>query len=367
MRNTEVVALEQLADPVRSAEVAGLRYVSDAQPGIRRERLARAFRYYHADGNLVRDPETLKRIKGLAIPPAWTRIWICPDPRGHLQATGRDERHRKQYRYHPRWREIRDETKYARMIVFGKALPRIRRQLKRDLALQGLPRRKVLATLVRLLEVSLIRVGNPEYVRQNQTFGLTTLKDRHVEVDGTLLKFKFRGKGKKWHSIDIHDQRLARIVKRCQDLPGQALFQYFEEQGQRQQVDSADVNAYLRHISGEDFTAKDFRTWAGTVLATRALRELKPCGSESEAKGNVVRAIKSVAERLGNTPAICRKCYVHPEVIAVYLEGNLARMLKPKTPAPPVDSRRGLGPEEAAVLRLLQQRLTRRKISALRR
>ena len=301
----------------------------------------------------------LQRIKSLAIPPAWTQVWICLDPEGHLQATGRDARGRKQHRYHPRWREIRDETKYARMLAFARALPKIRRRVRKNLALPGLPANKVLATVVRLLEVSLIRVGNDEYARENESFGLTTMRNRHVDVNGSLLRFHFRGKSGKKHVVDVHDRRLARIVKSCQDLPGQELFQYVDEQGVLQDVKSGDVNNYLREISGQDFTAKDFRTWAGTVLGALALREFQKFDSQAQAKKNIVQAIQAVAQLLGNTPAVCRKCYMHPEVIEAYLDGSLVETLKQRAEGQLRGGLRELRPEEAAVLGVLQQRLAR--------
>jgi DNA topoisomerase I len=325
-------------------------------PGIHREISGKHFRYRYAIGEVVQDEEVLKRIRSLAIPPAWQKVWICPDPVGHLQATGFDARRRKQYRYHRRWREVREETKYTRMIAFGKALPKIRARVKRDLSLHGLKRPRILATVVRLLEVSLIRVGNEEYERENESFGLTTLKNRHVDVNGSEISFHFRGKGGKQHRIDVSDRRLAEIVRRCQDLPGQELFQYVDEDGKLQDVKSTDVNDYLKEITGEDFTAKDFRTWAGTMLAALALQEFEKFDSKTQAKKNIVQAIESVAARLGNTPAICKKCYVHPHVLEGYLDGSLvgaltkrARKLSGALPT--------LRPEEAAVLALLQRRL----------
>jgi DNA topoisomerase-1 len=359
--NRAAEALEQQQDEeaVESAIEAGLRYVSDDMPGIKREQSGRGFRYRYPTGDIAREAEVLNRIKSLAIPPAWKDVWICPDPAGHLQATGRDDRKRKQHRYHRRWREIRDETKYGRMIAFGKALPKIRKRVLRDLALPGLTRNKVLATVVRFLEVSLIRVGNEEYARENDSFGLTTMRARHVDVNGSTVRFHFRGKSGKWHNVDIRDRRLAKIVKSCQDLPGQELFQYVDDQGKRQDVKSTDVNDYLREISGEDFTAKDFRTWAGTVLGAMALREFEQFDSKAQAKKNIVQAIENVAERLGNTPAVCRKCYVHPDVIDSYLGGTLARTLKRRAEEQLATSLRSLSAEEAAVLALLQQRLAR--------
>lgn len=364
MNGIESEIVEVLKDPVKSAEVVGLRYVSDEIAGICREVQRTGFRYRFA-GKVVQDRETLGRIKSLAIPPAWKDVWICPHANGHLQATGRDDRKRKQFRYHSRWREIRDETKYARMIVFAKALPKIRRRVEKDLALNGLPREKVLATVLRLLEVSLIRVGNDEYARENDSFGLTTMRDKHVNVSGSKMQFRFRGKSGKWHEVDINDRRIAKIVKRCQDLPGQELFQFLDDQGEVRDVRSEDVNAYLREISGEDFTAKDFRTWAGTVLAAMALREFERFETKAQAKKQVVAAIEAVAARLGNTPAVCRKCYVHPHILDSFLDGTLVETLKRRAErelSTALDTLRG---EEAAVLGLLQQRLTlEEKLSA---
>ena len=347
-----------LNDPVASAHVVGLRHVSDEKPGIRRESSGKGFRYRNASGKIVRDMETLRRIKSLVIPPAWTDVWICAEPNGHLQATGRDDRGRKQFRYHPRWREIRDETKYARMVVFARELPKIRRRLKKDMALPDLPRNKVLATVVRLLEVSLIRVGNDEYARENDSFGLTTMRNKHVDVNGSALRFHFRGKAGVWHNVDIHDRHIAKIVERCQDLPGQELFQFVDDDGARHDVRSEDVNDYLREIGGQDFTAKDFRTWAGTVLATMALREFEKFDTKAQAKKNVVAAIEAVAKRLGNTPTVCKKCYIHPHVLDSYLDGTLIDTLKRRAEKVMSGSLRGLPAEEAAVLGLLQQRLT---------
>lgn len=349
------------ASPVDSAHAVGLRYVSDQMPGIRREKSGGGFRFRYPTGDVVRDKTVLQRIKSLAIPPAWTEVWICPDPRGHLQATGRDARGRKQNRYHPDWREVRDETKYARMLAFGRALPKIRRRVRADLSLPGLPRNKVLATVVRLLETSLIRVGNEEYARENASFGLTTLRNQHVKVRGDTLRFHFRGKSGKPHNVAVHDRRLAKIVSRCQDLPGQELFQFVNDEGERQPVNSEDVNQYLREISGQDFTAKDFRTWAGTVLAALALREFEQFDSQARARKNIVQAIDRVAERLGNTVAVCRKCYVHPEVLASYLDGTLVEMLREKAATQLAASMGSLPPEEAAVLSLLQRRLATEK------
>ena len=344
--------------PEESARAAGLRYVSDQQPGIRRRKAGTGFTYVGPDGRTVKDRDALARIRRLAVPPAWTDVWICPDPRGHLQATGRDARGRKQYRYHPGWRRTRDDTKYGRMMAFGKALPAIRRRVEEDMARPGLPREKVIATLVRLLETTFIRVGNEEYARENRSYGLTTLRDQHVQVDGAKLRFRFRGKGGKTHEVDLQDPRLARIVKRCQDLPGQELFQYEDEDGEPRTVSSQDVNDYLREVSGQDFTAKDFRTWAGTVLAALALQEMEAATSRKVLKANVVRAIERVAERLGNTPAICRKCYVHPAILDGYLDGTLLDSLQRRVRQHAADPH-ALTADEAAVLGLLERRLER--------
>jgi len=310
------------------------------------------------DGAPIRDRAELERIKGLGIPPAWTHVWICPDPLGHIQATGRDAKGRKQYRYHPGWREIRDETKYSRMMAFGRALPRIRARTNQDLARRGLPREKVLATVVRLLEATLIRVGNEEYARSNESFGLTTMRDDHVDVQDSKIHFHFRGKSGVEHTVDVKDRRLAAVVRRSQDLPGQELFQYIDEDGERQTIDSGDVNEYLREITGEDFTAKDFRTWTGTVLAAQALQEFGEFDSEAHAKRNVVAAIESVASRLGNTRAISRKSYVHPAIIEGYMDGSMLQTLKERAEEE-LEDLKDLPPEEAAVLVLLRQRLAR--------
>jgi DNA topoisomerase I len=340
------------ADPFDSAEAAGLRYVSDGSPGIRRRRAGRGFSYIGPDGRVVRDPALLERIRRLAIPPAYTDVWICPSPNGHLQATGRDARGRKQYRYHPRWREVRDETKFGRMLAFSQALPRLRARLEADLARPGLPREKVLATVVRLLECTAIRVGNDEYARANQSFGLTTLRDHHVEVSGSTLRFRFRGKSRKPHRVALSDRRLARIVARCQALPGADLFQYLDENGERVSIGSGDVNDYLREITGEDFTAKDFRTWAGTLQAVAALEAVGPAASEREAKSAILKAIDQVAEQLNNTRAVCRKYYVHPAVLETYQAGTLHESLGNGTAPKPPDP--ALSAEEAAVVRLLR-------------
>jgi DNA topoisomerase I len=314
--------------PALSAKAAGLRYVPDAVPGIRRVPLRTGFRYVDAQGRAVRDRATLGRIRALVIPPAWREVWICPRDDGHLQATGRDARGRKQYRYHARWREIRDDTKYGRMLSFAKALPRIHRRVRRDLALSGLPRAKALATIVRLLETTCIRVGNEEYARQNDSFGLTTMRTRQVRVQGDTLNFKFRGKSGVRHDVELSDRQMAGIVRRMRDLPGQELFQYVDDAGQTHAIESADVNEYLKDIAGDEFTSKDFRTWAGTLHAADALRRLPPVSSQAEAKRNIVGAIEAVARQLGNTKAVCKKCYIHPAVLDAYLEGSLTEAMQ---------------------------------------
>ena len=346
---------ELIADPVESSKQAGLRYVTDAKPGITRKRWGKSFRYFNADGSQVKDPTVLARIKSLVIPPAWTEVWICPSANGHLQATGRDARKRKQSRYHPRWREVRDETKYERMKLFGEALPRMRKRVEEDLAVPGLPREKVLATIVRLLETTFIRVGNEEYARDNGSYGLTTMRDKHADIKGATVHFKFKGKSGKLHNIDVEDRRLARIVKKCQDVPGYELFQYIDEDGSHKSVDASDVNDYLREISGEPFTAKDFRTWAGTVLACTMLREFEAFESQTQGKKNVVAAVKSVAERLGNTPSVCRKCYVHPAVIETYMGGEMLRSFEHEVKRALPRSPHALRREELDLLHLLER------------
>jgi DNA topoisomerase-1 len=342
-------------DPVESARAAGLRYVRDDSPGLRRRKRGTGFTYIDPQGRTVKDAATVARIRQLAIPPAWTDVWICPRANGHLQATGRDARGRKQHRYHADWRQVRDETKFGRMVAFGEALPKIRERIGHDLSLRGLGRDKVLATVVKLLETTLIRVGNTEYVKQNNSYGLTTLRNRHVDVDGSTLRFEFRGKSGKDHSVEIHDRRLARIVRQCRDLPGQTLFQYLDETGERQSVSSEDVNAYLRETTGEEFSAKDFRTWGGTVLALSALLEMSVGDSEREANHAVVEAIKRVSGQLGNRPAICRKYYVHPLVIESFLGGTLAGTLAEATAdSPNGDDEAGLRRMEDRLLRLLK-------------
>jgi DNA topoisomerase-1 len=347
---------EIVLDPVESSKLAGLRYVSDERPGITRRRRGKSFQYFDPDGKPIRNKDEIARIKSLAIPPAWMDVWICPRANGHIQATGRDAKGRKQSRYHPRWREVRDETKYERMKLFGDALPVIRDRVEKDLALPDLPREKVLATIVRLLETTFIRVGNAEYAKENHSYGLTTMRNKHVDVEGATVRFKFQGKSGKRHEIDINDRRLARIVKRCLDLPGYELFQYVNDDGTLHSVDSADVNEYLRSITEQPFTAKDFRTWAGTVLACLALREFEIFESATQAKKNMVQAVKAVAEQLGNTPAVCRKCYIHPAVLDSYMTGELVKILN-AAEKKIAKNHHALRDEEVQVMFLLEHRL----------
>jgi DNA topoisomerase-1 len=347
--------------PAKSAQAVGLRYVTDERPGLRRERCGQGFRYRSAEGRIIRDRHTLERISSFAIPPAWHDVWICPLVYGHLQATGRDERERKQHRYHPRWREIRDKTKFERLMDFARALPGIRKRLKRDLTRQGFCREKILATVVRLLEVSLIRVGNEEYARDNKSYGLTTMKNRHATVRGAKIKFQFRGKSGREHVVEVEDRRVASIVRACQELPGQELFQYVDDAGQKHDVGSGDVNDYLHETTGCDFTAKDFRTWAGTVSAAAELRGLGPADSETDLKKNVVVAVKATAQSLGNTPAVCRKSYIHPAVIEAYLDGSLITKLNERKRKIPSTISARLRPDEAAVLKFLKRASNGRK------
>ena len=342
----------------QEVKAAHLRYVTDGQPGLRREGDAeRGFHYSAADGSPITDETTLARIQSLGIPPAYSDVWISPHANGYLQATGHDAKGRKQYRYHSHWREVRDENKYERMMAFGDALPKIRARVERDLAKHGLPREKVLATVVRLLETTLIRVGNTQYARENAHYGLTTMQNEHVDVSKQAIHFHFVGKSGKEHKIDLKDKRLAAIVSRLRDLPGHEIFQYVGEGGARHPIDSSDVNAYLHEIAGEEFTAKDFRTWAGTVLASLALLDMEAFGTETQAKHNITAAIKTVSQRLGNTPAICRKCYVHPAVLESYLDGTLAQALSQSAAQETAaDTLYALPPEEAAVLALLAGR-----------
>ena len=353
----DLTAAEAIVDVKDAAEHAGLTYVSDEKPGIRRKRSGKGFRYETAGGEKVSDSATIKRIKALAVPPAWTDVWISPKANGHIQATGRDARGRKQYRYHGRFREVREGTKYHHMLAFAESLSAIRRKVQEHLALRGLPREKVLATVVHLLEATLIRVGSDEYARTNKSYGLTTLKNRHVEVDGSALRFNFKGKSGKVWKLNVRDRRIAKVIRACQELPGQELFQYLDDGGETRDVTSSDVNAYLREISGDDITAKDFRTWHGTVLAALALQEFEKLDSQAGAKRNIRDAIQKVAARLGNTPTICRKCYIHPEIITTYIEGSLLLELKHKVEEELREDLAALRPEEAAVLTLLRNRL----------
>jgi DNA topoisomerase-1 len=347
-----------VADPREAAEAAGLVYVSDEDRGLSRERANDGFAYFKANGDAVQDEATLERIRKLAIPPAWTEVWICARANGHLQATGRDARGRKQYRYHPQFREVRESTKYEHMLEFARALPAIRHRVAEDMALRGLPREKVLATVVNLLETTLIRVGNDDYARENKSYGLTTLRNPHVKVEGPQLRFQFKGKSGKTWRLQVKDRRVAKIVRACQDLPGQRLFQY-QDDGELREVTSADVNAYLKEITGRDITAKDFRTWAGTVMAALALQEFEAIDTQAAQKKNIRAAIESVAARLGNTPTICRKCYVHPEVLNAYIEGQLLLEIREEAGEALREELAQLKPEEAAVLAMLEARLKR--------
>jgi DNA topoisomerase-1 len=354
------VAKTPALDPITSAEIADLRHVDDrATPGIRRIGNKTRIRYVDAHGRTISAPAVLQRIKSLAIPPAWTDVWICPDPRGHLQATGRDARGRKQYRYHPKWRAVRDEVKYGRLLAFADALPRIRARTAADLGRPGLPRDKVLAAVVRLLERTLIRVGNEEYARENHSFGLTTMRSEHAKVRGADVHFEFRGKSGVSHAIDLHDRRLARIVKACRDLPGHELFQYVTRDGRRHSIGSGDVNAYLRDITGQPFTSKDFRTWGGTVLAACALAGAHRTGAAKPTKRQIVDAVKAVSNKLGNTVAVCRKSYIHPAVLDAYIQGSVIRAGTDSTSAAigAIGNTHALSDEEKAVVTLLRRRM----------
>lgn len=350
---------DTISDALAAARAAKLVYVQDEWPGIHRKRVGTGFSYTDSDGKLLRDPVQRARIRSLAIPPAYEDVWICPDPDGHLQATGRDARGRKQYRYHPRWREIRDANKYEEMIEFGRLLPKLRACIARDMAQRGLSREKVLATIVELLQTTLIRIGNDDYAKENKSYGLTTLRTRHVAIEGGTLRFEFKGKSGKVWKLKLHDRRIARIVKACHDLPGQDLFQYFDEDGKRRGISSSDVNAYLREISGHDITAKHFRTWAGTLLAATALSKCESASSMTARKKNIKAAIEEVAKRLGNTPTICRKCYVHPEVLTAYLDGE--HMADDTLEARDADALDGLRSEEVRLLAHLDRRLKKKR------
>lgn len=344
-------------DPEAAAKLARLRHIGIEMPGISRHPARHGFYYRTPDGKLVRDIDTLKRIRSLVIPLAWTDVWISPDPNGHLQAVGRDARGRKQYRYHPRWRQVRDEAKYHKLLDFARMLPKLRGRVEEDLKRPGLPRERVLAAIVRLMELTLFRIGNTEYAKQNKSFGLTTLRDRHVGIEGSRIHIGFRGKSGKHHETDINDRRLARIVKGCRDLAGYELFQYVDDDGEQHVVDSGDVNDYLREITGQDITAKDFRTWAGTHLAAEALREFEAFDTDADRKKAVVRAVEKVAKHLGNTPAVCRRCYIHPEILDGYLDGTLLAALAEQSRDYLAEHLDGMSAEEAAVTAFLRFRL----------
>jgi DNA topoisomerase-1 len=347
--------------PAESAKEVGLRYVHDTQPGIQREKAGKGFRYLNHDGRPVKDRDTLKRIEALVIPPAWKQVWISPLENGHLQASGRDDRNRKQHLYHARWRAVRDENKFHRLTDFARVLPGIRRHLVQDLKKQGLCREKILATVVRLLEISLIRVGNEESARDNHTYGLTTMKNRHATVHGDNVRFHFLGKSNKEHLVEIHDPRVAKIVRDCQHLPGQELFHYVNEAGEKHPIGSHDVNDYLREISGEDFTAKEFRTWGGTLSALTHLRRLGPAPKITQSRKNVVAAIKVAAESLGNTVAVCRKSYIHPVVLEAYLAGTLIPTLEKITDKTKTSRAKQLHVDEIILLEFLMAAARQKK------
>lgn len=344
-------------DSRETAEAAGLHYVSDESPGITRKGAGKGFYYLDPAGKKITDKAEIKRLNALAVPPAYKNVWICPDPLGHLQATGRDDRGRKQYRYHETYRAARDVEKYEHVIDFALALPGLRKTVQEHLRKRGLPREKVLAAVVAVMEKTLIRVGNEEYAEQNGSYGLTTLRNRHAEVNGSRVHFEFKGKSGVEHEIDLDDAKLAKIVAACEELPGQHLFSYLDEEGNAVEVDSEAVNEYLQEATGKHFTAKDFRTWAGTVLAATALKEFETFDTEAQAKKNVLAAVERVAERLGNTTAVCRKSYIHPAVIDSYLDGQLADRLAKKAGEELADHLADLPPDEAAVLVMLRDRL----------
>lgn len=348
-----------------AAKQAGLHYVNDRAPGISRVRRGKSFLYRKPDGSVVKDQGTLARIKAMAIPPAWEDVWICSSPSGHLQCTGRDAKGRKQSRYHTDFRSTRDEAKYHKVLDFAAALPKLRRTVKKHLSLPGLPREKVLATIVSLLEKTLIRIGNDEYAKKNNSFGLTTIRNRHAKISGSKVRFSFKGKSGVSHDIELNSPQLAKIIRKCQELPEQELFEYVDDDGRRHDVKSNDVNAYLKEITGQSFTAKDFRTWAGTVLAAQALKEFEKFDSQAQAKKNVVAAIERVSQRLGNTKAVCRKCYVHPVILESYLDGSLAGQIQQRAEKE-MKHLGKLPPEEAAVVMLLQQQMKRAKTIKLK-
>jgi DNA topoisomerase-1 len=350
---------QTIVDCKDAAECAGLSYATADEPGISRRRAGKGFSYRDVDGKAITDPDVISRIRALVIPPAWTSVWICPDPSGHIQAAGYDAKGRKQYCYHAKFREMREGAKFEHMMTFADALPCIRQRVRIDMSKPGMGRNKVLATVVHLLETTMIRVGNDGYAKHNESYGLTTLLDRHVKVGGGGLRFHFKGKGGKIWRLSVHDRRIAKIVKSCQELPGQHLFQYIDENGERQAVTSADVNAYLKEISGTQITAKDFRTWTGTVLAAMALNEFERADNAARAKKNVRLAVERVASRLGNTTAICRKCYIHPEIVSAYLDGALLIEVQKDIDKQLRDELETLRPEEAAVLSFLRERVAR--------
>ncbi len=345
-------------DPEAAAEEAGLRYVSDDHPGYTRKKKGDDWEFYDTHGKLITDEGKVLRCRRLAVPPAYTDVWICPSPNGHLQATGRDARGRKQYRYHEKFRQQRDESKYDKMLAFGAALPKIRRRVQADLELPGLPKNKVLATIVSIMERTFIRIGNEEYARENKSYGLTTMRNKHAAVKGAKVTFKFRGKSGVTHQMELADRRLARIVKKAQELPGQELFGYVDDEGEARHIDSQDVNDYLREIAGGEFTAKDFRTWAGTVLAAVALNALEASETKAAAKKNIKQAVAAVAKVLGNTPAVCRKCYVHPEIFENYLRGGTIEGLKRKADQALAQNAPDLRSVEVAVMNFLEERLS---------
>ena len=353
----DLPSLEDAKNPEKSAQLAGLAYVHDDQPGFTRRGAGKGFSYKDVDGVTITDEAVRERINALAIPPAYKNVWICPDPDGHIQATGTDEKGRKQYRYHPKWSEVRDQAKFTRLIAFAHALPKIRERTQSDMRKRSLSREKVLAAVVQLLEKTAIRVGSEEYARQNETYGLTTMENRHVEVEGSVVHFEFTGKSHKDHEIDLKDAKLAKVVEQLQDLPGQSLFQYQDEEGELHHITSGDVNDYLHEIAGDNFTAKDFRTWAGTVAASLALQEFEEFSDKGAAAHNVTEAVKVVAEKLGNTPAVSRKSYIHPAVIEAYFDGDMLSSMQQQVEEELSGDLSGLKPEEAAVLGLLQQKL----------
>jgi DNA topoisomerase-1 len=359
-RNGNGNGAKLVAEAMDAAEGAGLRYVNDDRLGYTRKAKGNDFDYFDSEGKAIADEQRLLRLKRLAIPPAWTDVWICPSPNCHIQATGRDARRRKQYLYHERWREVRDENKFDRMIAFGKALPKIRKWVLKDLKLPGLQRNKVLAVVVQLLERTFIRIGNEEYARDNKSFGLTTMKDRHVKVKGSKMRFRFRGKSGREHEVDVTDRHIAKIVSKLQEVPGQDLFQYVDDDGEVRDVTSQDVNEYLREITGEDFSAKDFRTLAGTVLTAVALNAQEQFENNKQANANIKTAISTVAKILGNTPAICRKCYVHPAIFESYLSRRSIDGLKQLTEDALEREDVDLRSSEAAVLKFLESRLEKK-------